>query len=154
MTSEILTVAEIAAADRAAIAAGTSGFTLMQRAGRAVAEAVMARFERQPLTVLCGPGNNGGDGYAAAAILAEAGWPVRIAGTDRAALKGDAAEVAKDWRGEVQPLTVAAAQDAGLVIDAPVWRRAKAAVVAGTAGGAEGRGGAVGGGRPAVGPRR
>ena len=118
MTSEILTVAEIAAADRAAIAAGTSGFTLMQRAGRAVAEAVMARFERQPLTVLCGPGNNGGDGYAAAAILAEAGWPVRIAGTDRAALKGDAAEVAKDWRGEVQPLTVAAAEDGGLVIDA------------------------------------
>jgi hydroxyethylthiazole kinase-like uncharacterized protein yjeF len=118
MTCEILTVAETSAADTAAIAAGTSGFTLMQRAGKAVADAVRARFERQPVTVLCGPGNNGGDGYLAAAALAEAGWPVRLAGTPKAALTGDAAEAAKGWSPMVEPLSPAAVEGAGLVIDA------------------------------------
>ncbi|WP_397423056.1 NAD(P)H-hydrate epimerase, partial [Phenylobacterium sp.] len=58
-SSAILTVAEFAAADRAAIQAGTSGLALMERAGAAVADAVVHRFRPQPVTVLCGPGNNG-----------------------------------------------------------------------------------------------
>jgi hydroxyethylthiazole kinase-like uncharacterized protein yjeF len=65
-------------ADAAAIAAGTPGLTLMERAGTAVADAVCARFARQTTTVLCGPGNNGGDGYVAARVLLERGWPVEV----------------------------------------------------------------------------
>jgi hydroxyethylthiazole kinase-like uncharacterized protein yjeF len=118
MTFELLTVAETAAADRAAIASGTPVSTLMARAGGAVAEAVMARFERQPVLVLCGPGNNGGDGYVAARALAAAGWPVTLAGTPREALQGDAAEAAAAWPGAVEPLSQDALGEAGIVIDA------------------------------------
>ena len=89
---EILTVAEMAAADRAAIAAGTPGTVLMQRAGAAVADAILARWSARPTVVLCGPGDNGGDGYVAARRLAEAGWEVRTASMARGALKGDAAQ--------------------------------------------------------------
>lgn len=74
----ILTVAETTAADRAAIAAGTPGEVLMERAGQGVADAIAARFEPQLVTVLCGPGNNGGDGYVVARLLKDAGWPVEL----------------------------------------------------------------------------
>src|SRR6201999_2797331 len=75
---QILTVAEMGRADAAAIAAGTPGLTLMERAGTAVADAVCARFAKQTTTVLCGPGNNGGDGYVAARVLKDRGWPVQV----------------------------------------------------------------------------
>ncbi|MFM1960626.1 MAG: hypothetical protein RL588_2143 [Pseudomonadota bacterium] len=74
----ILTVAEMAEADRAAVAAGTSVARLMQRAGQAVARAIEARFDRQPVRILCGPGDNGGDGYVVAVELAARGWPVTV----------------------------------------------------------------------------
>ena len=74
----ILSVAELAYADRAAVRRGETLEGLMQRAGRAVARAVEARFPPQPVRVLCGPGDNGGDGYVAAAELARKGWPVVI----------------------------------------------------------------------------
>src|ERR1700676_4494408 len=98
MANDILTVAETAAADAAAIAAGTPGFTLMQRAGAAVAQAVIDRWSPRPCVVLCGPGNNGGDGLVAAARWAEAGWPVTLAlDAERDRLRGDAAEAAGLW---------------------------------------------------------
>ena len=65
----IHTVAEIAAADQAAIAAGTPGSELMERAGAAVADAIVERFSVRSVAVLCGPGNNGGDGYVVARPL-------------------------------------------------------------------------------------
>jgi hydroxyethylthiazole kinase-like uncharacterized protein yjeF len=118
---ELLTPAEMAEADRLAIAGGTPGIDLMENAGRAVADAVAARIGRgAPLVcVVAGPGNNGGDGFVAARVLAERGYPVRMLLLgERAALKGDAAEAARRWSGEVLPATPEGIRDAGLVIDA------------------------------------
>jgi NAD(P)H-hydrate epimerase len=106
-------------ADRLTIAGGVSGAQLMENAGRAVADAVSRRFAPCPIAVLCGPGNNGGDGFVAARILGERGWPVRLALLgERAALKGDAAGAASRWTGPVAPLGLAVLDGAGLVVDA------------------------------------
>ncbi|MGP2408004.1 NAD(P)H-hydrate epimerase, partial [Listeria monocytogenes] len=69
MARPILTVAEMSAADQAAVAAGTPVSTLMERAGEAVAEAIKARWSPRSTVVLCGPGDNGGDGYVVARKL-------------------------------------------------------------------------------------
>jgi ADP-dependent NAD(P)H-hydrate dehydratase / NAD(P)H-hydrate epimerase len=115
----ILTGAEISAADAAAEAAGIPVAVLMQRAGVAVADAVVARWTPRPTVVLCGPGNNGGDGYVAAAELARRGWPVRVAtAVEPARLKGAAAEAAQAWTGVRCQLTPSALEGAELVIDA------------------------------------
>lgn len=79
MPAEILTVAQMAAADRAAIEAGVSGRTLMERAGMAVAQTVAARWPDGAVAVLCGPGNNGGDGFVAARHLLARGADVHVA---------------------------------------------------------------------------
>ena len=114
----LLTVAGMAEADRLA-ASSMPGHALMARAGQAVAREIFARFPRCPATVLCGPGNNGGDGFVVARLLAEAGFPVRLGLLgDRASLRGDAAHHAALWRGEVAQLSPALVEGAGLVVDA------------------------------------
>ncbi|MCB9960419.1 MAG: NAD(P)H-hydrate dehydratase [Rhodospirillaceae bacterium] len=116
---EILTTGEMGQADRRTIAAGTPGIHLMERAGLAIAEAVAARWSVRPVTVLCGPGNNGGDGYVAARRLAQWGWPVTLAQLgDPGRLTGDAAIAAARWAGPVAADGVAALQGADLAIDA------------------------------------
>ncbi|MDP3870819.1 NAD(P)H-hydrate dehydratase [Phenylobacterium sp.] len=95
---KIHTVAEIAAADRAAIAAGTPGQELMERAGAAVADAIVERFSLRPVAVLCGPGNNGGDGYVVARLLKERGWPVELRAL-AAPETPDAKAAAAQWDG-------------------------------------------------------
>ena len=109
---ELLSNAEMAAADRLAIAGGMPGIELMERAGKAVADAVAARHAlREPVAVIAGPGNNGGDGFVAARVLAERGYRVRVMLAGEAGrLKGDAALAAKAWKGPI----VAADQNAGL----------------------------------------
>ena len=112
----LLTVAEMARADSAAIAAGIAASALMEAAGRAVAAAAMQRFTARPTIVLCGPGNNGGDGFVAARHLAAAGWPVRVA------LLGNPGAIkvlhAAGWTGPVDRLEPLALGDAALAIDA------------------------------------
>ena len=114
----LLTPSEMAEADRLTIAGGTPGTVLMENAGKAVADAVTARWSPRPVAVLCGPGNNGGDGFVAARHLAEAGWAVRLFLLGpREALKGDAAHHAGLWRGPAEPLTAALPEETALVVD-------------------------------------
>lgn len=116
---EILTVAEMTAADQAAIAGGTSGFALMRSAGQAVAEVAEAMAERGRIVVVAGRGNNGGDGFIAAAELAARGRDVSvILLCARATLKGDAALASAEWKGEVLPCDPAALGQPNLIIDA------------------------------------
>jgi NAD(P)H-hydrate epimerase len=115
----LLSCAQMAVADAAAVAAGTPVSTLMEAAGGAVAAAVQERYPRQPVVVLCGPGNNGGDGFVAARHLDAAGWPVRLALLgSHDSLKGDAAEAARLWTRPVEELSVDLLESRPLVIDA------------------------------------
>ena len=105
-------------ADRLAVAGGVPGIALMEAAGLAVADALARRTPPCPLAVLCGPGNNGGDGFVAARVLAARGWPVRLALLgERSALTGDAALAAATWSGNVEALTPSVLDGAGIVID-------------------------------------
>jgi NAD(P)H-hydrate epimerase len=117
---ELLTAEEMGRADRLAVGAGTPSLTLMENAGRAVADdaAGMARGGAS-IAVLCGPGNNGGDGFVAARHLRAAGFDVRLAllGTP-ADLKGDAAAMAREWGEGVATLSPQAIEGADLVVDA------------------------------------
>ena len=115
----LFSVAEMYAADAAAAKAGVPGLTLMENAGRAVADAIVRRWGPRPVSVLCGPGNNGGDGFVAARLLAEAGWPVRLGllGTCER-LRGDAAAMADRWEHPVEPLSLALLDGEPLVVDA------------------------------------
>ena len=115
----LLTPAAMAGVDRAAIASGLPGPWLMENAGRAVVRAITARFPPGPTLVLCGPGNNGGDGFVVARRLAAAGWPVRLASlAEPERLKGDAAWAAGLWRGTAEEVRPEALAGAGLVVDA------------------------------------
>jgi ADP-dependent NAD(P)H-hydrate dehydratase / NAD(P)H-hydrate epimerase len=119
LQSALLSVAQMNAADRAAIAAGKPGTMLMQNAGDAVAREIMQRWSPRPTVILCGPGNNGGDGFVVAIALAKAGWPVRVALLGRIEdLRGDAGIHAARWNGAVGRVTPTAVQDAKLVVDA------------------------------------
>ena len=114
----LLTPAEMARADAAAIAGGVPGIVLMEAAGRAVARAVRARFRPCRTLVLAGPGNNGGDGYVAARLLEQWGWPVAVAALAPPRPGSDAALAAARWRGPVVPFAPAEAARAALVVDA------------------------------------
>src|SRR5215470_4147308 len=101
---ELLTNGQMAEADRLTIAGGTSGMTLMENAGRAVADQVGRHILGGDVVVVARPGNNGGDGFVAARLLAERGYRVRVLLLgERERLKGDAAEAARRWQGEVEP---------------------------------------------------
>ncbi|WP_024275585.1 bifunctional ADP-dependent NAD(P)H-hydrate dehydratase/NAD(P)H-hydrate epimerase [Hyphomicrobium sp. 802] len=119
--NELLTTSEAGQADRLAAEGGVATISLMERAGQAVAEAALGMVwgPDRRVAVLCGPGNNGGDGFVAARHLRDKGWDVRLFLLgDRDALKGDAAEMARRWPLVVRPATPDALQSMHLVIDA------------------------------------
>lgn len=115
----LLTVAEMAAADRAAVSAGVPGIVLMEAAGAAVARMVQRHHPDGRVVVLCGPGNNGGDGFVTARHLQEAGRSVTLAlFGSRDALKGDAAIMAQRWTGPVIAATPVQIMQADVIVDA------------------------------------
>ncbi|WP_230480440.1 NAD(P)H-hydrate dehydratase [Sphingomonas sp. Leaf21] len=102
----VLTAAEMRAAEGRTMADGTTEATLMERAGYGIAEAVARLAAGREVLVLCGPGNNGGDGYIAASLLRRRGLPVRVAASDAARSEG-ARRARAGWDGPVDSLTEA-----------------------------------------------
>jgi hydroxyethylthiazole kinase-like uncharacterized protein yjeF len=115
----LLRVRQMAEADRLTVAAGIPAIDMMEQAGGAVAREIGRRWKVRPVIVLCGPGNNGGDGFVAARHLVDAGWPVRITLLGpRDHLAGEARSHAERWRATVEPLSPAVLDAAELVVDA------------------------------------
>ena len=117
---EILTSDEMGEADRLTIAGGVPGLTLMENAGSAVAQAVVARQSAgSRVVVLAGPGNNGGDGFVAARVLAQHHYRMKILLVgDREKLTGDAAAAANRWNGPVAVATPDGLAGADIIVDA------------------------------------
>ncbi len=112
----VLTVEQMYEVDRLA---ASSGVELMARAGQAVADLIQRRWQPCPVCVLCGPGNNGGDGFVVAKRLTEAGWQVRLGLLGNASsLHGDAAYHAALWQGQIEAISPSLLEGAALVVDA------------------------------------
>ena len=116
----LLTPGQMARADQAAARHGHVGAALMEAAGRAVARTIQRHIKRSRILVLAGPGNNGGDGYVVARLLAQDGWPVRVAALAPPRPRADAAGAARLWHGPMVPFTPEEAGRSDVVIDAVV----------------------------------
>jgi NAD(P)H-hydrate epimerase len=115
----LLDAASARAIDKAAVAAGILEIELMERAGAAATAAIVSRWQKCTTLVLTGPGNNGGDGFVIARLLADAGWPVRVAGLkQRDQLGGAAALAAARWSGAIEDLKPETLAGAELIVDA------------------------------------
>ncbi len=119
MTSEILSSHQMKLAEKAVSTGKAGSFPLMQKAGKAVADEILARYEKQPVLVLCGSGNNGGDGFIMATALQKKKWDVTLAcAVDVHDLQGDASRAADGWSGDVIPFDELELPETGLIVDA------------------------------------
>jgi ADP-dependent NAD(P)H-hydrate dehydratase / NAD(P)H-hydrate epimerase len=119
--NQLLTAAQMQALEKQHFAAGLSSYDAMERAGAAVADVIAARLKPCQVLVLCGPGNNGGDGYVCARHLVDHGYNVTIAAWENSQhIKSDAAKMRKLWHRPV--LSIADVDEQGLnhdlVVDA------------------------------------
>ena len=117
---EVLNTQEMYKADSDTIESGILGVELMENAGFSTAKIIIDNWNPCPLLILCGPGNNGGDGFVIARHLKKAGWPIRVASLvsiDK--YKGDAATMAQKWDGAIELLSEKTAlTNTALVVDA------------------------------------
>lgn len=105
--SPILPVAQMRAAEQALFDAGVDPYALMRRAGEGAAEIIWRAGVKRDALVLCGPGNNGGDGYVIARRLRELGVPVRVAALGDPKTES-AIKARSDWAGPVEDVMTAA----------------------------------------------
>lgn len=120
MTANVLlSTQEMYRADALAVEGGITSLNLMERAGSETARLIRERWRPRPIAVLCGPGNNGGDGFVIARHLRASGWPVELAllGEPRA-LKGDAEANCRRWTGEILAPHTSILDRCELVVDA------------------------------------
>jgi len=109
----------MASADKLAAHLGVPSIGLMEEAGASVAAAISERWRPGRAAVLCGPGNNGGDGFVIARHLWNAGWMVRLGLLgEKSELTGDAAANAGRWAGFTETLSPELLQDQDLIVDA------------------------------------
>jgi len=114
----LLSNAQMARADQLATERGVDVDRLMDEAGHAVATVVGARFPRGVILVLCGPGNNGGDGFVAARVLASRGRQVRVATlVPRDRHRAAAARALAFWPGPCEAATPAALAGSHVIVD-------------------------------------
>jgi ADP-dependent NAD(P)H-hydrate dehydratase / NAD(P)H-hydrate epimerase len=116
---ELLTAEEMSRAEQLAVEAGTSNLTMMENAGRGVAEEVVRRYPRgSRVTVLCGPGSNGGDGFVSARYLRERGYQVRLALLGKQEeLPRDPKEMARRWDEAIEPMSLQSLEGAQVIVD-------------------------------------
>lgn len=115
---EILTTDQMYDAERKTIDGGIPGDVLMENAGRTVFEEIIRHWSPRSVSVLCGPGNNGGDGFVIARLLRDEGWSVRLGLLGEIEhLGGDAAFHAQKWDGATERLSPALVVGADLIVD-------------------------------------
>ncbi len=116
--SELLSVSQMYQADRLTIEGGIPGVTLMEAAGRGIADFILENWSTGSALILCGPGNNGGDGYVVARLLQEQGWAIDLVAVgDPAALTGDAAVMKDQWSGDIHGMEDMSPMGHDLVVD-------------------------------------
>lgn len=116
---QVISVKQMYAADKRAVESGVPSVELMENAGASVVDVIESCFSSCKVVVLCGAGNNGGDGFVVARLLKEKNWDVAVAlSCKKQELKGDAAEMAFRFDGNIIPLTVSALEGKALVVDA------------------------------------
>jgi len=119
MTDELFTVEQMYDADRATMKSILSGEELMRNAGRGCAEAIQEFWPAGRVSILCGPGNNGGDGFVIARHLKAKGWQVRLGLLgDPTKLSGDAALMAARWDGGIEALSPDLTTNTDVIVDA------------------------------------
>ena len=122
MGQRLYDAAQLRELERRTIAGGTPGYVLMQRAAAACWREILLRWPQLPrIDVLCGPGNNGGDGYEIARLARAAGREVRVWRIGGAPLRGDALQAHAAWQregGSSADWHPGAFESAGLIVDA------------------------------------
>ena len=113
----LLTNSQMSFVENQAIKSGKKSTELMENAGTAVVKLILKRYKNRNISVLCGPGKNGGDGFVVARLLKEQGWNVRLGLTSSQKDK-DSIEKAELWKGNIEPLNESLLYGNPIIIDA------------------------------------